>query len=80
MYCGDFHPLREFICLTVDDRKFTCLPKIYSKYETVWEALVLIFRVLEQDYKAVFSPLPLDTSHCDIWSAFDMATAEQLPI
>lgn len=79
MYC-DFHPLRELICLTADDRKFTCLSKIYSKQETVQETLVQIFRTLEQDSKAVFSPLPLDTSQCDIWSAFDMATAEQLPI
>lgn len=80
MYCGDFHPLRELICLTADDRKFACIPKISSKQETVQEALVLIFKTLEQDYKAVFSPLPLDTSRCDIWSAFDMAAAEQLPI
>lgn len=75
MYC-DFHP----ICLTADDRKFTYLSKIYSEQETVEETLVLIFRILEQDCKAVFSPLPLDTLHCDIWSAFDMAAAEQLPI
>lgn len=79
MYC-DFHPLRELICLTADDRKFTCLSKINSKQETVQETPVLICRTLEQNCKAVFSPLPLDTSHCDIWPAFDMATAEQLPI
>lgn len=79
MHC-DFHPLRELICLTADDRKFTCLSKIYNKQETVQESLVLIFRILEQGGKAVFSPLPPVTIHCDIWSAFDMASAEQLPI